>query len=501
MDTLHAETCHTHTKIAKFVKAARHHFANPIVSPIRGKKSKQQSRKMVHNPDNSQPCHTVHSSMKKGKANNRQPHQSIATSCRDRSPTPHPHEHENTAHSSMNRCRENTMQSHQPKPLAAGIGAHPHPHEHCNICVRTLSKSTNKSLQMDVKSSQVDAIQTHQSSPYSAENSSSQDHFSCIPGPSTSNHAKPSHIPIFSNILLKNITRNNKDKPQICHKGLSSIPIPQCRKRHIIKTTNPTQILQYQNNLSRPIANSITEDSACNPPAPQNATKNSACSLPGLPYDTPIKDNACNLSRPPSNTATKNNACNNQGNTKTNTQDQHQSVTIQPMQYKTPKLTMKSPLLPTPPSQNIHHHRKQCIPRSFSATNSKTQPPLLPNPTNPRPQHIARSKQWSALLPAPVHSRPQTMTNSNQQPPLSSTILHHYTIPAYYGADTKEPYHILLYLPVIILTITDKFTNLMCQQHHQNTNHQKQYVHTGTQTDLITLLWRSKPSSNIQTIL
>ena len=50
------------------------------------------------------------------------------------------------------------------------------------------------------------------------------------------------------------------------------------------------------------------------------------------------------------------------------------------------------------------------------------------------------------------------------------------------------------------IKLTDKFTNLMCQQLHQNTNHQKQYIHKGTQTDIVTPLGRSKPSLNIQTI-
>ena len=98
---------------------------------------------------------------------------------------------------------------------------------------------------------------------------------------------------------------------------------------------------------------------------------------------------------------------------------------------------------------------------------------------------MANSKQQPALLPTPAHARLLTTTCSKQQPPVSSPTLYHYTSPAYHGTVTKEPYHILIYLPVIILTLTDIFTSLMCQQHYQNTSHHKQYVHKGTQSDII----------------
>ena len=80
--------------------------------------------------------------------------------------------------------------------------------------------------------------------------------------------------------------------------------------------------------------------------------------------------------------------------------------------------------------------------------------------------------------------------HSKQQLPMPSPTFNNFTSPAYYGAVTKEPPHTLLYLPVIILTLTDKFTNLMCQQ--QDTSHHKQYMHRGIQTDIVTPLWRNK---------
>ena len=99
----------------------------------------------MHNPNIIQPHHTVNSSKKKDTADNQQSCQPIATSCKDRSPTPHPHQHENTACGGMNRGRENTRQSHQPTGTSCrNRSPTPHPHEHGNTCGRTFSKaSTN----------------------------------------------------------------------------------------------------------------------------------------------------------------------------------------------------------------------------------------------------------------------------------------------------------------------------------------------------------------------
>ena len=69
------------------------------------------SLKMLHNPNNRQPHHTVNSSKKKDTADNWQSCQPIATSCKDRSPTPHPCGCDNTAHNHMNRGKENTKKS------------------------------------------------------------------------------------------------------------------------------------------------------------------------------------------------------------------------------------------------------------------------------------------------------------------------------------------------------------------------------------------------------
>ena len=331
---------------------------------------------MVQNPHNKQPYHTVNSSKQKDTVNNRQSHQLVAASCKD------------------NRGKAGTRQSCQPKSTSCRTRSPtPHPCQHGNTCDRTFSKRFNKSQQKNNNSFQIDTVQIHHNSPHSTENSSLQDHFWCIPGPSTSNHVKPSCIPILSKLLFQNATSNNKDKPQKCYKGVSHIPIPQGRKKHTFKT--------------------ITKDSAHN-----------------LPQTT----NACNLSETPKDIITKNNACNCQSNTKTNTQDQHPSITIQPRQYETPKPTVTSPLLPTLPFQNSHHHRKQYISRPLSAINSTRTLPLLPNATIPRPQHMANSKQWPELLTNPACSRSPTTTCSKQQPPMSSPTLYHYTSPAYHGS-------------------------------------------------------------------
>ena len=179
---------------------------------------------------------------------------------------------------------------------------------------------------------------------------------------------------------------------------------------------------------------------------------------------------------------------NSQGDTKANTQNQDLSATVQPKHHRTPQPTETSTPMPTPSSQDTHYHKKQYITRPLSAKYNTGPPPLLPKATTSRPQHVASSKQQPVLLPTPVCSRSPTIPNSRQQLPVLSPMFNHLTTPAYYGAVTKVPHHMPLYLPVIILTLTDKFTKLLCQQGNQDTIHQKQYVHKGIQTDTITPL-------------
>ena len=94
LDTLYGETCSPQTKITKFITAAKRRFAR---SPTRGKKSKKQTNKVIHIPGES-------FSKQKDTATNRQSCQPTATSCKDRSPTPHP----------FNRGKADTREEHQP---------------------------------------------------------------------------------------------------------------------------------------------------------------------------------------------------------------------------------------------------------------------------------------------------------------------------------------------------------------------------------------------------
>ena len=166
----------------------------PDRNPTRGKKSKKQAKKMVQNPHKKQPCHTVNGSKQNNTVNNRQSSQPVATSCKDRSPTPHPH----------NRGKADTKQSHQPTSTSCRTrNPAPQPCEHGNTFDRTFSESIYTSLQKDNNSFQIGTMQLHQNSPHSTENSSLQDHFRCIARPSTSNHVKKSCIPILSKLVPK----------------------------------------------------------------------------------------------------------------------------------------------------------------------------------------------------------------------------------------------------------------------------------------------------------
>ena len=161
---------------------------------------------------------------------------------------------------------------------------------------------------------------------------------------------------------------------------------------------------------------------------------------------------------------------------------------MQSKQHRTPQLTETSTPMPTPSYQNTYNHKKQYITGPLSAKYNTGPPPLLLKAATSRPHHVASSKQWPALLPTPVCSRSPTIPDCRQQLPMPSPMFNHFTSPAYNAAVTKVPHHTPLYLPVIILTLTDKFTKLLCQQGNQDTIHQKQYIHRGIQTDTITPL-------------
>ena len=73
MDSLHVKTCQPQIKIAKFLVAARHHFTSPMMNLQGNKKSKEQLKKMMENPNKS---------IKMDTADNRQPHQKKKLSAR-----------------------------------------------------------------------------------------------------------------------------------------------------------------------------------------------------------------------------------------------------------------------------------------------------------------------------------------------------------------------------------------------------------------------------------
>ena len=442
LDTLYDETCSPQTKITKFITTAKCCFAR---SPTRGKKSKKQAKKVIHIPSES-------ISKQKDTATNRQSCQPAAASCKHRSPTPHP----------CSRSKADTREPHQ--HTSTGYRARsptPPPQGHSHASARTFLQSITIPLQKEKHSFHIDTIQLHHSSSCSTEsqsinttNSSLQDQSRCIPGPSTRKCINSSCIPIPSKHLCHNLASNHKNKPKSCYKGVSCIPVPNGRKKHIVKSTTKDNTYEDASILS----------------------------------DADSVDSVCDQLETPRDTTATSKFQNSQGDTKVNTQDQDLHATGQPKQHRTSQPTETSPSRPTVSSQDTHTHKKQHITRPLPAKYNTGPPPLLSKTTTSRPQHMANSKQWPALLPTPVCSRSPTIPNSRQQLPVSSPMFNHLIRPAYYGAVTKSSHHTPLYLPVIILTLTDKFTTLLCQQGYQDTVHQKQYVHRGIQTNTITPL-------------
>ena len=450
LDTLHGETCSPQAKINKFITAAKHRFAR---SPTRGKKSKKQASKVIHIPG-------VSSYKQKDTVTNRQSRQLAATSCRDRSPTPHPY----------SRSKAETREPCEPTPDTYRARS-PTPPWGC-------TKANTRSFLQSNHAFYIDIIQLHHNTthntvnqPVHTDNSSFQDEFRCIPGPSTRKRVSSSRIPIPSKLQCHNLASSHDNKPQSCYKGVSHIPVPHGRVKHIVKSN--TQDHAYED--------------AC--------FSSDTDSVDSLSSDTDSVDSIHDQIKMPRDTTATNKVHDSQGDTRVITQNQDLRATRQPKQHRTSQLTETSPSRSTLPSQNTPHHIKQCIPGPLSAKYNTGPPPVLPRATTSRPQHIAIRRQWPALLPTPARSRSPIIPSSRQQLPVPSPTFNHLSTPFYHEAVTKSPHLTPLYLPVIVLTLTNKFTKLLCQQGYPDTTHQKQYVHKGIQTDTITPLWRHKLNS------
>ena len=431
LDTLYGETCNPETKITRFITAVKRRFAR---SPTRGKKSKKQASKVIHIPGES-------FSRQQHSATNRSSRQPAPTSCRDRSPTPHP----------FSRDKADTRDKQQPASKGHRARSPTPPWRHRNANTRTFSQSTQHSFH-------IDTIQLNHSLPHSTEShslntskSSLQDHPRCIPRSSTRKRISSSRIPILSKLRCHNSASSHKNKSLSRFKGASRIPVPHGKKIHMSMST-------VEDN---------TDDEG------------------SIHSDTSSVDSICDPIEMPRDITSMGKFCNSQGDTPIDTQDQDPSATmqdpsatVQPKQRRTSQTSEISPSRTLPSSQNTYNHIKQYIARPSSAKYHIRPPPLLHKAITSRPQHMASSKQWPALLPTPACSRSSIIPTSRQQLPVPSPAFNHFTTPVYHP----------LYLPVIILTLTDKFTKLLCQQGYPDTTHHKQYVHKGIQTDTITSL-------------
>ena len=136
------------------ITAAKCHFAR---SPTRGKKSRKQANKVIHIPG-------VSVYKQKDTATNRQSCQPVATSCKDRSPTPHP----------CSRSKADTMEPHQPTSNSYRARSPTPPQGHSNANARTFSQSVTipRLLQKDNYSFHIDTLQLHHSTSHNTEDKS-----------------------------------------------------------------------------------------------------------------------------------------------------------------------------------------------------------------------------------------------------------------------------------------------------------------------------------------
>ena len=150
LDTLYDETCTPQTKITRFIDAAKCCFT-------KGKKAKKQVKQVAIDRQSCKPA---------------------ASSCKNRSPTPHPH----------TRSRAETREPCQPTSTSSRARSPtPHPQVHSNVNARTFLQSITIPLHKDDHSFYISTIQLHQTSLHSTENSSLhiensslQDHFRTI---------------------------------------------------------------------------------------------------------------------------------------------------------------------------------------------------------------------------------------------------------------------------------------------------------------------------------
>ena len=323
LDTVYGETCSPQTKITKFITAAKRHFAR---SPTRGKKSKKQTNKVIHIPGES-------FSKQKTTATNRQSCQPAPTSCRDRSLTPHP----------FGRGKADTREERQPTSNSHRATSPTPPWRRRNANTRTFLQNIDHSFH-------IDTIQLHHSSPHSTVShslnttkSSLQDQSRCIPGPATRKRVSSSRIPIPSKLRCHNLASSHNNKPQSCYKGVSRIPVPHGRKKHIVKSN--------------------TKDHAYEDASFSSDTD----SVDSVSSDTDSVDSIHDQIEMPRDTTATKKVHNSQGDTRVITQNQDLSATGQPKQHRTSQLTETSPSRSTLPSQNTYHHIKQCIPGPLSA--------------------------------------------------------------------------------------------------------------------------------------
>ena len=227
MDTLYGETCSSQAKINKFITAAKRRFAR---SPTRGKKSKKQAYKVIHIPGES--C-----SKQKATATNRQSRQPAPTSCRDRSLTPHPFGRGKADTREERQPTSNSHRARSPTPPRRRRCRSPTPPQRCrNANTRTFLQS-NHSFYIDTIQLHHNSTHSTVSQPANTNNSSFQDQFRCIPGPSTRKRVNSSRIPIPSKLSCQNLASSHKSRPQSCYKGVSRIPVPHGRKKYIAKST------------------------------------------------------------------------------------------------------------------------------------------------------------------------------------------------------------------------------------------------------------------------
>ena len=419
---LHAARYPSHAKISKFLNAANHHFKHHVKSHNRGRSYKQQPRGVTSRLKHRQPHHSAQGSKRKGNSNVRKSHQTTTTTS-CRDKSPTPFP------CKCNRINEDTNNlSHMDTHLF-------------DISTVTLEQNSHNSTDSaDLPSVEDHLLQASSFQQFYPKKHSLQDHFS----PNSLQQQDSSTDQSFQDHSSQEASFQlfpSKNHSLQDH-FLQEAPLRQyLSEKHSLQDHSLPKSMHQDcySQIHSLQDHSMQKSSFCNCSSQKQLLQDHSSPKASL------QDHLKHIPAQPTEYHPK----------------QHHQWTSSPKHFQPPR---KSPLLPTP----VYSHQQ-----------------YLPGPVPGYSQH-----HWKHGIP-----RPYNIASNRNQTPLLPNPPYHYNLPAYHKTNNIGPFkwqttnihpQVPVYLPVILLTLTDKLMNFTHPQHHRYYNQQMQHVHQGTQTTVTT---------------